>query len=167
VFEKIKTITVPSVTRVAHIHSLMEPSTSWKAANSAATRRTSQHFMETEGSLPCSQEPFAGPYPQPEQSIKYHTTLSLSEPLEYYPLTYVLVFLVISFLLAFPPYMHSSSPPFLISYNILNLCDYRLCLDWWKDLFAIYTNDSEIHAIRAPLLISTIHKSAQHSLYLL
>jgi hypothetical protein len=27
--------------------------------------RTSQHFMEPEGSLPHSQEPYIGPYPEP------------------------------------------------------------------------------------------------------
>jgi hypothetical protein len=30
--------------------------------------RTSQHLMEPEGSVPCSQEPFTSPYPQPYQS---------------------------------------------------------------------------------------------------
>jgi hypothetical protein len=33
--------------------------------------------MEPEGSLPCSQGPFTGPYPEPDQSSPYHTILSL------------------------------------------------------------------------------------------
>jgi hypothetical protein len=39
--------------------------------------RTSQHFMEPEGSLPSSQEPSTGPYPEPDQSNPYHPILSL------------------------------------------------------------------------------------------
>jgi hypothetical protein len=34
--------------------------------------RISQHFMEPEGSLPCSQEPSTGPYPELDQSNPYH-----------------------------------------------------------------------------------------------
>jgi hypothetical protein len=31
--------------------------------------------MEPVGSLPCSQEPSTGPYPEPDQSNPYHTTI--------------------------------------------------------------------------------------------
>jgi hypothetical protein len=68
--------------------------------------------MEPEDSLPCSQKPSTGPYPEPDRSSPHHPILSLSKI--YFNIahpSYVLVFLVVSFLLAFPPvsYMHSSS----------------------------------------------------------
>jgi hypothetical protein len=34
--------------------------------------RTSQHFIEPESSLPCSQEPPIGPYPEPDKSNPCH-----------------------------------------------------------------------------------------------
>jgi hypothetical protein len=58
--------------------------------------RTSQHFMEPEGSLPCSEQPSTGPYPEPDQLSPYHPIIILSTP-------YVLAFPVVSFLLAFWP----------------------------------------------------------------
>jgi hypothetical protein len=39
--------------------------------------RIPQHFMEPEGSIPCSQEPSTGPYPEPYQSNPLHPIISL------------------------------------------------------------------------------------------
>jgi hypothetical protein len=39
--------------------------------------RISQHFMEPEGSLSCSQEPSTGTYSKPDQSSPYHPILYL------------------------------------------------------------------------------------------
>jgi hypothetical protein len=44
------------------------------------------------------------------------------------------------------------------------MCDYRRGLDWWLDLLTTYKHNSELQAITAPPLISTIHKSPQHPL---
>jgi hypothetical protein len=38
---------------------------------------TSQHFMEPKGSLPCSQKPAIGPFPESDQSNPYHHIISL------------------------------------------------------------------------------------------
>jgi hypothetical protein len=40
--------------------------------------------------------------------------------------------------------------------------DYRWGLDWWMDLLTTLTYDSELQAVTAPPLISTILKSSQH-----
>jgi hypothetical protein len=42
-----------------------------------ATQKFSQQIMEPGGSLPCSQEPSAGPWLEPAQSSPYHPILSL------------------------------------------------------------------------------------------
>jgi hypothetical protein len=66
----------------------------------------SQHFMEPEGSLPCSQEPTIGPYPEPDQSSPYYC-IHFSKIHLNIILHLIYVYLVVSF----PPnsYMHSSS----------------------------------------------------------
>jgi hypothetical protein len=46
------------------------------------------------------------------------------------------------------------------------VCDCGRGFDWRMDLLTIYTHDSELQAIRAPPLISTIPKSPQHPLCL-
>jgi prepilin signal peptidase PulO-like enzyme (type II secretory pathway) len=57
-------------------------------------------FYGTEGSIPRSQEPSIGPYPELYQSNPHHPILSLQDPFLYCPPTYILVFPVVSFLLA-------------------------------------------------------------------
>jgi hypothetical protein len=81
--------------------------------------RTSHHCMKPESSLPCSQEPSAGPYPEPEQSnpiqsipshpISLRSVLILSTHLRHGLPSGL-------FLLVFPPisYMHASSHPFVL-----------------------------------------------------
>jgi hypothetical protein len=39
-------------------------------------KKYSAFFMEPEGSLPCSQKPATGPYPEPTESSSYHRSLS-------------------------------------------------------------------------------------------
>jgi hypothetical protein len=75
-----------------------------------------QHFMEPRGPIPNSQELSTCSYPGPDQSSPHHPIPPLKDPSKYYPPIYVLVFLVVSFPLAFPPitYTRSSSPLFVL-----------------------------------------------------
>jgi hypothetical protein len=47
--------------------------------------RISQHFMEPEGSVGCSQGPSTSPYPKPDQSSPYHPILSLLRDVKWVP----------------------------------------------------------------------------------
>jgi hypothetical protein len=60
-----------------------------------------QHFIESEGLLPCSQEPSIGTYPEPDKSHPCHPILSIliCSP------TYALVFPAVSFLLVSHQYI--------------------------------------------------------------
>jgi hypothetical protein len=66
--------------------------------------------MEPEVSVPNSQELSICPYPEPDKSRPQQPKPPLQD-LSYYPPSYVLVSLVASFRLAFPPttYMRASS----------------------------------------------------------
>jgi hypothetical protein len=51
-----------------YVNLLTELSPFWEAANCAAIQEIPSNFKEPEGSSPCSQEPSAGPYPEPVRS---------------------------------------------------------------------------------------------------
>jgi hypothetical protein len=63
----------------------------------------SRHSMEPGGSSPNSQELSTCPCPKPHQSSPHHPIISFQYPSYYYPPTNVLDFLMVAFLLAFPP----------------------------------------------------------------
>jgi hypothetical protein len=54
------------------LNNSLELCPSWEATSRSATQEYSNIFLEPEGSLPCSQEPFAGSYPESDQSSPYH-----------------------------------------------------------------------------------------------
>jgi hypothetical protein len=54
--------------------------------------------MESEGSLPCSQQPTCGIHPEPDESSPHPISFFKIDLNNYYPLTSVLVFQVVSFI---------------------------------------------------------------------
>jgi hypothetical protein len=60
---------------VSWLTNYMEPCAYWEAASRSTIQEFPQHFMEPEGSLPCSQEPSCCSYPEPDESSPYHPTL--------------------------------------------------------------------------------------------
>jgi hypothetical protein len=88
-------------------------STTQEATSCLATRK---QFMDPEGSLLHSQELLAFPCPESEQTSPHHPILTQQDSNWCYAPTYVLVFLAVSFPLAFLPitYTRSASPPFML-----------------------------------------------------
>jgi hypothetical protein len=45
----------------------------WEANSYSASQEIPLHFMEPEGSLPCSQQSWTSPYPEPDESSPIYT----------------------------------------------------------------------------------------------
>jgi hypothetical protein len=58
----------------------MEQSPSWEAMSTLSLSRNFPHFMEREGSSPCSQELATCPYPEPSESNPHPKTLFPQDP---------------------------------------------------------------------------------------
>jgi hypothetical protein len=133
----------------------MELSPSRQAASCSATE-------EHEGSLLWLLEPSTSPYPEPDQSSLHHPILSLKDPFQYYPPTYLylVVFLVTSFLLGFP-YMQSYSSNLSTFPAHLILLDYKL----WSSLLCSFLHPPVTSSPFAQnVLLSTLFSNT-NSLY--
>jgi hypothetical protein len=53
----------------------MKQSASWKTVGHSASQDTSYLLQNPEGSLPCSQEPINGPYPESDENSPQLTTV--------------------------------------------------------------------------------------------
>jgi hypothetical protein len=90
-----RTLPISSLPPSSQTNSMeQEQSSCWEAASSAATNRISQHFMEPEGSLPCSQEASIGPYPELDQSNPYHPILPLLRSISVHLILHDLIILI-------------------------------------------------------------------------
>jgi hypothetical protein len=74
---KMETVAASAKIFVAYL--LTELSPSWEAANCAAIQKIPSNFKEPEGSSPCSQEPSAGPSPEPLRSSPHTIPSYLSK----------------------------------------------------------------------------------------
>jgi hypothetical protein len=108
----------------------------------------SQHFVAPEGSLPHSQELSTCPHPEPDKSSQYSQIPSLQDPSQYYSPTYILVFLVVSFLPAnniyaflFSP-IHAEYPAHII------LLDLIILTLWFSILLRVYYKSSLTSTVR-------------------
>jgi hypothetical protein len=61
----------------------------WKSGSHSSFKKNPAFFMELDGSLPCSQKPTIGPYPEPAESSSPHRSLSAKGPAYCYPPAYV------------------------------------------------------------------------------
>jgi hypothetical protein len=50
---------------------------SWEPDSHSASQEILRRFMQPESSSPCSQEPAAGPYPEPDESSSQSPNISL------------------------------------------------------------------------------------------
>jgi hypothetical protein len=77
---EIKRASVWRVSIVAEVEALKEPEQLWGRTTDPATQELPSISWKNEGSIPYSQEPSTGPYPEKYESNPHHPILSLSDP---------------------------------------------------------------------------------------
>jgi hypothetical protein len=104
-------------------------SPSWEVDSRSAGQQIPSSFLETQGSLPCWQEPATRFFSQPVESSQHSHILFLSDSLQHYHSLYVSVFQIASSFQVFPPkcihisfvlfvlHVHPSRPPWFYHPN--------------------------------------------------